>query len=184
MSATAVDTKPVKMPKLRSTRNRLLAVADLIETFPREWDQSTWAGLGDGKVYDDEYTMLMEVARRRSCGSFGCAAGWGVAHTPVAELARMDPDEDGDVTWEAAGCQAFGIHPETGDVLFAGGFGSTLVADQEYGGLRQPTKAERALRMTSCLRYLASLSDGARLNPDVAEYVRRFHNGDLSLAVS
>lgn len=148
----------MKVRKLKTPKGRLLAVARLIEESPGLWDQTLWT---------DNHVSPYRVATESTCGSFGCAAGWGVAMSSPAVM-------NGGDFWTTAGAKAFGIGQTTAPTLF----------DDLYGnnpGRRLTSKRTRARRMVKALRWLATLSDEQRLHGDydVAAVVYGIGRGEI-----
>ncbi len=92
----------------QTTTERLLAVADLLESRPELWDQRTW-----GEDYEREMTP-QDCAQLHVCNTVACIAGWGVRYSPV-ELVT-------DLSWSKAGAAAFGLSEDLADVLFMSTF--------------------------------------------------------------
>lgn len=139
------------VPKYRSPKRRLNAVADLIEAHPKLHDQGIWAtGWREPNV----------VVRQATCGSVGCAAGWGCAFTPRDQIpAATSPEVDEHGVWTVWGMTAYDIPRETARELFTGGFAEDA------------TPRTRTRRMVKALRYLADLTPAERRDPHQAEVI-------------
>lgn len=123
-------------PLPQNTTNRLLAVAEIVETEGR-WNQRSWG-------YDYAYapTALYEspwkkMAGKADCGSSACMAGWGVRLSP-ASLFDSNVQVD---CWACAGLVAFGLEANL-----------TCIFSQDY----RPTEPGTVLRI------LATLIEGER----------------------
>lgn len=141
------------VPQYKTARQRLLAVALLIDSHPSEWNQVEWAE-------DDEHVTPKDVSYTASCGAFGCAAGWAIAHTPPDQV---DPFAD----WEDGGALAFDIHIHTADALFNGNFG--------YPAIQKRTRADR---MVKALLYLAALTPKDRRSAYAADVIDAIGRGE------
>lgn len=108
-----------------TTTERLLAVADVIETHPAQYRQRTW--------YDDDFVCSGDPrvvhGRGYQCDTTACIAGWAVALTP-AEFQLPEPNEASEY-WTDAGATVLGISGALARHLFNGGLraSAATVAD-------------------------------------------------------
>ncbi len=96
----------------RSTRARLLALADLLEAHPKQWNQSTWASPADG----DRLDPVNAAGSGHVYGTQACVAGWATHLTPAAEAVKLGWDHY--TLWWDAGRTALGIEPDLANKLF------------------------------------------------------------------
>lgn len=97
-----------------TTTERLLAVADLIESEPERYDQTFYFNTA-GNID----VLIEEVIAGQGyvvCESTACIAGWGVVLSPAALTA--DYPKDGDDLWEVAGAEALGLEGTLAICLF------------------------------------------------------------------
>lgn len=96
----------------RSTRARLLAVADLLEAHPSQWDQNEW--FDNPTISVGGVTGVAGIGHH--CGTTACVAGWAIALTPKSQVKSSDFVE--------AGAASLGIEGDLADRLFVGTFNS------------------------------------------------------------
>jgi hypothetical protein len=115
---------------LRTQRERLLYVADVILNRPDEWNQGIWShGQGISNAY--------VAAQENTCGTAGCMAGHAATVSPMHLVTP---------SWTDTGAKAFGLNLDAAHELFLESF---------MGTEPDITRRKRALRM---LRWLASLT--------------------------
>lgn len=122
----------------RSTRARLLAVADLLEEHPEQWDQHTYIGPAD------RYFPPKAVAGvGHQCGTAVCIAGWAVRLTPQSQL-PSPPEEFRE--WWNTGRMVLGLEEDLANRLFDAN------ATQSFG----------RKRLLHALRVIADIPHGKR----------------------
>lgn len=129
----------------KTTTERLLMVADLIELHPERWDQESYVMDGNCSINDPEDVAGSGLPK---CGTTLCVAGWGVALTPAAELAHLDD-------WDEAGSKALGFDEALGEYLFY------RIGDPNDGSAQAIRKV-----MPGVLRDLAAIPEGERTRWD------------------
>lgn len=124
-----------------TTTERLLAVADIIECHPEQWDQEVWCDSEDG--FELPVTKAAgQVDGLLSCGTHACVAGWAVTLHPNATLADWTSSED--ASWLHAGRESLGLHPDLAKALF------------QYDVSASPAD------MADLLRHIAKVPEGER----------------------
>jgi len=111
------DNHPTGATLPTTTTARLLAVADAIELHPDQWDQATWVGGREGT--NDPATWQGHGAPE--CGTTCCAAGWGVALTPL--------DVELPEGWRDAGAVAYGLEQDLAKAIFAAHYSPASMPD-------------------------------------------------------
>jgi hypothetical protein len=163
MTTEPAGHQPEPLPQ--TTTERLLKVAEIIETAPQAWRQSTWAHLNEDEL--NEYERLLDELDERdfdsikfnqgrddhTCGTRCCIAGWGVRYTP------KDVDLFG-FGWSAAGRMAFGLDYSMAGYLFH----DTFAADVD----------DSHVKVAHLLRKLAEVPEGQR----TLDYVERLVGTD------
>lgn len=102
-----------------TTKDRLLLVADIIETVPEKHSQGSWIS---GVDYQD--TGPKQVLGFNVCGTSMCVAGWAVCCSPVwTQIPEIDDEGFGDATmtavkWGRAGAELLGLEDDLADFLF------------------------------------------------------------------
>lgn len=113
-----------------STADRLRLVADIIEAYPKRWDQMTYTSILDG--YDDEESPTnVYVDDVHDCNTTFCVAGWGTLLTPPDVIAlhlQELQDEDRDAyyfthltateEWDFGGTLAFCFDDDLATTVF------------------------------------------------------------------
>ena len=111
------DSGPRVLP--RSTTERLLAVADILEAAPERWEQDFWfveerdsdrSTWSSGEMSVDAFPAVTDAHGRGVCGSYACIAGHAVMQTP------LDVPLPG--SWSEAGRVAFGLERDLGHAIF------------------------------------------------------------------
>lgn len=123
-----------------TTTERLLAVADLIETEPERYDQGFY--FDDGEDGDCFVTDVIGGKGYAVCNSTACIAGWAVVLSPETLIDGYPVDND--EAWEVAGGKALGLAGKLALCLFDPTF-------------RMPTA-----EVADILRRLAKLPEGER----------------------
>lgn len=82
-----------RVKTVRGTTERLLAIADIVESGDDRWKQSTWGGAASPE----------EAQKGHDCGTYACIAGWATALTPVNEKSLAGR------SWVDAGVLALGL---------------------------------------------------------------------------
>lgn len=121
---------------LKTSTERLLAVADIVEANDERWEQGEWSAITN---YDPT-----KIHERHTCGAYGCIAGWGVAMTPKS--APIDIYTH----WREAGSIALGVDASLCADLFSGYLADDLRPDV------------RRRRVAKALRWLATLPEEER----------------------
>jgi hypothetical protein len=127
-----------------NTTDRLLAVADQIETDPESWDQYTFFADHERDLDDDTQHPHEIAGRTPGCGTKACIAGWGVVFNPQWEKLLGE-------TWDKAGSMSLGLDRYFADILF----------DADLKG--DPTD------VADLLRHIAKVPEGERTLEAVEE---------------
>lgn len=143
-----------KVKVRKTSTERLLAVADIVEANDGRWLQEVWvarsfadtireaAGFGADDM--TERDLFLAVNEAHTCGAFGCIAGWSVA---------MHPKNFSDETsWEEAGSKSLGLDEWN--------LGLRLFSTHLGGHLRDGVRRRRVAKV---LRWLASFDEAERL---------------------
>lgn len=156
---TNVETLP------QTTTERLIKVADIIETNPEAYYQYSWVQLSaEEESYFRQLLEIEEGARleyyhydkvglqqgldNAGCGTTCCLAGWAVRYTPK----EIDLPRD----WDEAGAKALGLDSQLAEAMFQGGFGQELV--------------DPHIHIAAMLRFLATLPEGGRTYDALAPF--------------